>query len=247
MLTKITGNMLTAREHQASIAFKRQVSSLIRFTAAPLAIAGCVGISLPSTAITLPTTYRNDFRVCAGRLLRSGVASAAAATACAGSLRPNDLALCVERIERQTDIAAEDALGNCRQVRRPLELARCVVGISRNTQNQAVPGVLDYCGRSLLPIRFGECVVGLRREIELDPTQAMETCISASDRPLQFSPNFIPASQVPPLQPGSTPSVNPDLTPKVEPNLTPTTPQNQTPQAEPTTPAPTAPANPGGV
>lgn len=234
MLTKTTGDMPTTRKNTPSIAAQRveNMSSLIRTAAAPLVIAGWLGMSFPSAAITLPTSYRNQYRVCAGRLLRSGISAEAVAATCARALRPNDVARCVERIDRQTDIAAEDALVTCRQVRRPIELASCVVGINRYTKEQAAPGVLDYCGRSLLPVNFAECVVGLRREIEFDPTQAMETCISASDRISEFSPNFIPSSQTP-VQPATTPTVPPDQTPSVAPS-TPTDPQN-------------APANPGGV
>ena len=44
------------------------------------------------------------------------------------------------------------------------------------------PDKLNYCRLSLLPVRFAECVVGLRREIDVTPTQAMNTCIDGSDR-----------------------------------------------------------------
>ncbi|MEO0969346.1 MAG: hypothetical protein AAFX80_13715, partial [Cyanobacteria bacterium J06639_18] len=71
---------------------------------------------------------------------------------------------------------------------RPQELASCVVGISRNSKESADPEVLSFCDRSLLPVRFAQCVVGLRSEIDLVPTQAMETCIDASDPITNISP-----------------------------------------------------------
>lgn len=226
---------------------ERTVSNSIRFAATQLAVAGWLAMTLPSTAATVPSSYRNDFRSCAGRLVSVGISANEAATACAQSLRPRDLSICVAEIERRTELAAADALATCRQVRRPNELATCVVGISRNSQEEAVPGVLGYCGRSLLPERFAECVVGLRREIEVAPTQAMESCISAND-PLtgDFLPNFVPGNQTPVQPAPPTPNVPRDLTP-LEPDApAPTGPGNQTPSGG-QTPAPTAPADPGGV
>lgn len=204
----------------------------IRLAASLLAVAGSLGLSLPSLAVDdIPTTrYQNAYRNCAGRLVQAGVSGEAAASACAGTLFPPDLARCVVRIEERTEIAAADALATCRLVRRPVELARCVVGISGTSEGQPVPGLLDYCGRSLLPARFAECVVGLRGEVEIAPAQAMETCISASDRPIAFDPTFIPQGQLQqqPVQTSpSAPSVPPMLTPPIE-----------------STPAPTAPVNP---
>ena len=225
---------------------QRSMTSLTRLTASVLAVAGWVGLSLPSSAADdIPTApYRNAYRVCAGRLVRVGVSAEAAATACSGALYPPDLARCVVRIDEQTEIAAAEALATCRLVRRPIDLARCVVGISDTAEGQQTPGVLNYCGRSLLPARFAECVVGLNRQIELAPTQAMETCISASDRPLSFDPTFIPQGQLQQpsvVEPAPTlPNVSPQLAPKVEPTL----PENQTSPGQQSTPAPTAPANP---
>jgi hypothetical protein len=247
------GDMPSAREKRECLRHgftKHSVcrSSSIRFGATQLAVVGWLAMSLPSTAATIPSSYRNDFRSCTGRLMSVGISSDAAATACAESLRPRDLSMCVARIERQTEIPAGDALATCRQVRRPNELANCVVGISRNSQEEAIPGVLNYCGRSLLPERFAECVVGLRREIDAAPTQAMQTCIDARDRLSgDFLPNFVPGNQTPPVQPPPpTPSVPRDLTPLEPDPPTPTVPQNQTPSVQPNL-APTAPANPGGV
>ena len=248
--------MPTAREKR-----ERTVSGSIRFAATQLAVAGWLAMSLPSTAANIPSSYRNTFRGCTGRLLSVGISSEEAATVCAGALRPTDVSRCVVEIKKETTLAAEDALSTCRQDRRPNEVARCVVGISRNSGQEAVPGVLDYCGRrSLLPVRFAECVVGLRREIEISPTQAMDTCINESDQISEFSPNFVPANQTPVQPAPPTPTVPGDPTPLAPSTPAPTGPQNQTPQQTPAqtgpqnqtpsvqpTPAPTTPANPGGA
>ncbi|MBD6619652.1 hypothetical protein FNW02_28480 [Komarekiella sp. 'clone 1'] len=159
----------------------KQGGSASRILTAPvLAVAGWLTMILPSMAVT--ASYSNDYRVCAARLLSVGVTAQAASQGCATALRPRDLASCVVKIERQTQIAAADALSSCGQARRPNDLASCVVGISQNTQEAINPAVLTYCGRSLLPVTYAQCVVGLRSEIEeLTPAQALDTCIDASD------------------------------------------------------------------
>ena len=233
------GDMHTERER------KRIVSGLIRIAASQVAIVGWLAMTLPSTAASIPTSYRNTFRGCSGRLVSVGISSQDAATACAGALRPTEVSRCVVQIKQQTAIAAEDALSTCRQDRRPNEVAKCVVGISRNSEE--IAGVLDYCGRrSLLPVRFAECVVGLRREIEISPTQAMDSCIDEGEEISEFAPNFVPANQTPVKPAPATPSVSGDPTPLAPSTPAPIAPQNQTPSVQPT-PAPTAPANPGRV
>lgn len=232
------GDMPTARQKR-----ERTVSDLICFAATRLAVAGWLAMTLPSTAAIVPSSYRNDFRGCAGRLLSIGISSDAAANACAGALRPKDVSRCVLRIHQQTAIAAQDVLSACTQVRRPNDLSRCVIGISSNSRQEAVPGVLDYCRRSLLPVNFAECVVGLRREIDVAPTQAMESCINASDRPSNFSPSFVPQNQRPVVQPGSTPAVPTDQPPQGRPAPLQNVPGNQTPQGQPT-PTPSTPSVP---
>jgi hypothetical protein len=170
-------------------------SRAINAIAPILAIAGWLGMTLPSIALT--TSSVNDFRVCAGRLRGLEISVEAVSQACATALRPRDLSACVTRIQRQTQFAATDALSSCRQARRPQELAACVVGISRNTPQEALtPAVLNYCGRSLLPLTFGQCVVGLRAEIDITPAQAMDTCIDARDRI-----SSIPSGSTPPTTP----------------------------------------------
>lgn len=138
---------------------------------------------LPATAVTtIPASYRNEYRFCAARLLALNISATAVSSACSTALNPRRLSTCVYDIQRRTNISAIDALPSCRQVRQPNELASCVVGISVNSQEETIPEVLDYCRRSLLPVKFAECVVGLRQEIDVPPTQAMDSCIDASDR-----------------------------------------------------------------
>lgn len=235
MLARRKGNMPTADQK-----YKR-TSDLLCFTATGLIIAGLAMV--PSTAATIPSSYRNQYRGCAGRLLSVGISPQSAASACAEALRPKDLSRCVVEIEQETAIAAEDALSTCRQVRRPNELASCVVGISRNSQDDAIPSVLNYCGRSLLPERFAECVVGLRVEADFAPTDAMDTCISAGDQLGNVDPNFIPENRTPLSNPNSAPTDSQNQTPLIQP--APATPDVSplTPQVEPL--APTTPDNAG--
>lgn len=218
--------MPTAREKR-----DRTLPRFLR-AASYLAIAGYLAMPLPSAAqiIRTSSTFRlsnqKDFRRCAARLLNVGISPEATANACAQSLRPQNLSTCVFDIERRTAIAAEDALSTCRQVRRPNELSKCVVDISRNSQDESVPNVLNYCGRSLLPELFANCVVGLRREVDLAPTQAMDTCISTSDRlpPRDFSPTFIPQNGTPPIQPTLSPQTGTPPNEITPPRNTPATP-----------------------
>lgn len=232
--------------------FSKRSGSILLFTATQL-VASWLIMSLPIAAATIPSSYRNQFRGCTGRLLSVGISAEAGASACAEALRPTDLSRCVTEIERQTEIAAEDALSSCRQVRRPDELASCVVGINRN-QEEAIPSVINYCGRSLLPKRFAECVVGLRIEADFASTDAMETCIDASDRFSDVAPNFVPGNLTPLDQPNSAPTEPQNQTPLIQPApSTPTVPQDSTPLFEPDptptepeqTPAPNTFINPG--
>ena len=202
MLTR-TSDMPKVRERQVI------VSGLMRLTTVQLAVAGWCLAAVPSMAATTPTSYANQYRSCTGRLASVDVSAEAAATACAGALNPVDLSKCVSRIKGQTTLAADEALSYCGQVRRPIELSNCVVGISRNSERAAARSVLDYCGRSLLPENFAECVVGLNREIDIAPNQALDSCISATDRlpSRDFSPTFVPQNGSPPILPTGTPSV----------------------------------------
>lgn len=226
MLRKVTDNL-----HASPTTRRITAGSKIYLVAGSLAIAGWIGSNFPATGAEIVTdSLRNGYRACTERMLDAEVSPEAAARACAGALYPKDVARCVTRIDGQTEISVQDALATCTQARRPVELSRCVVGISENSDGQPTPGILDFCGRSLLPIRYAECVVGLRREInDLAPTQAMETCISAGDRPLEFAPNFIPQGQL--QQPVQSPALTAPATPEQ------TAPAPDAPAPDPTTPA----------
>jgi hypothetical protein len=173
-----------------------------------LAIAGLVAVALPSEAFTSSRSRTNprasDYRSCTSGLTGAGLASLDAANACADALYPRDLERCVTRIDSNTEIAATDALENCVKVRRPVELAECVTDIDGLDGSAAGLNVLDYCRRSLLPLRFSACVVGLSNEGESTTDTALESCISAGNRPDDVLPSFIPAGepvQLDPLEP----------------------------------------------
>ncbi|BAZ38915.1 hypothetical protein NIES4101_48600 [Calothrix sp. NIES-4101] len=165
-----------------------------------LGISGCLGmtLTLPSLpAIAQVSYWGNDYRACAGRLLRLGINAEEAAQACAQVLRPREFSTCVTRIQKQTQIAATDILPSCRLARRPDDLGTCVVGISASKKEAFDPSILNYCNRSLLPVRFAQCVVGLRSEVDFSALQAMDTCIDGSDKLGGLLPSFIPANQTP--------------------------------------------------
>lgn len=174
---------------------------LIAFCSTPLGTL-LLNVAIPSTAMA--ATAKNDFRICTSELVRARVSPDAAADACSATLYPKDLAVCVYKINQETNIAAADALPWCAAVRRPRELAICVVNINTRTQGTASEAVLENCRRSLLPIRYAECVVGLNRGIDFSANQAMAYCIDGSDRPRAFYPPT-PAFQNPQSDPVNIP------------------------------------------
>ncbi|MFN6569451.1 hypothetical protein [Dendronalium sp. ChiSLP03b] len=202
---------------QSNFASRMFTNKVIRLTVPILTVAGWLAAIAPVLAIT--ASYSNDYRVCAGRILREeeGVTQQSVSQACAQALRPRELADCVVNIKKNTKIVAADALAYCSEARRPRDYGICVVGISNNTEEAFNPATLDYCRRSLLPVRFAQCVVGLRSEIkDLPPTQALDTCIDGSDRigglpasstllPTQRSTEFSPTFETSPIpaNPGS--------------------------------------------
>lgn len=208
-------------------------SSLLRLAAAPLALSGLFAASLPATAAS--GEYRNipigdtqrDYQTCASSLSNAGLAPADIAAACSAALYPKTLSECVIKISRDTTISAENALSGCRRVRRPSDMATCVVNISRNgsSTETVLTDVLDNCRRSLLPVRFSNCVVGIQKGVTLSTTEAMTSCISSTDRPRDFLPNFIPAGSEIPLptngvtvpSPGSTSPFNSSPSPGISP------------------------------
>lgn len=177
-----------AGNSQGSSALGIFESKRMDLTTPVLAIVGFLAIMIPVPSMAVAVSNANDYRVCTAQLLDLGLTQQAASRGCAKALRPRELSGCVVRINQQTQISAVDALSSCEQARRPQDLSTCVVGISRNTQESVRTTVLNYCLRSLLPERFAQCVVGLRTVIDIAPTQAMDTCIDASDRVSGFSP-----------------------------------------------------------
>ncbi|WP_071191971.1 hypothetical protein [Trichormus sp. NMC-1] len=188
--------MLTTKKEIRSFQNHKSNRTLRILTAPVLAVAGLLTTILPSIAVT--DSYKNDYRVCAAKLLSVGVTPQAASQGCAETLRPKELSTCVAQIKKQTQINPADALNSCNQARRPEDLAACVVGISKSTQEAVNPAALAYCGRSLLPVTFAQCVVGLRKEIDITPIQALDTCIDATDRAISIGagsttpPRFTP-------------------------------------------------------
>ncbi|TAF07107.1 MAG: hypothetical protein EAZ77_10750 [Nostocales cyanobacterium] len=174
------------------------------FTVPVVTVVGLLTSMLPSQAVI--DTYGNDYRSCAGRLVSVGVTAEAAAEGCATALRPRDLSSCVATIKKQTTIDPAVALKSCRQARNPNDIATCVVGISKNTNNAINPDVLSYCGRSLLPVTFANCVVGLRKELDLAPTQALDTCIDSSNRSVGIGAGSTPMEFAPRVETAPMPS-----------------------------------------
>jgi hypothetical protein len=206
---------------------RHSISSLIRLTTAPLAIAGLLAIGLPLQ----PAAARqsNDYQTCAAALRDSGIAEAQVASGCSAALRPAELATCVSEIEGQTALEAAAVLSGCRRVRRPLELSTCVVSINPG-EGAVATEVLDHCRRSLLPIRFSECVVGLVGEINYNTNRAMKSCIAATDPEPDGLPTVPDGLPVTPSESVPTPEVTtpepitPQVTPSPAPELVPSTP-----------------------
>jgi len=207
---------------------QRQIKSSIYWISPVLAAFGLLGMSLPSTAVT--ATYDNDYRACAGRLKSVGVSVETSASSCADALRPQDLAGCVVKIKKQTQLATNEILSGCTQARRPIDLSSCVAGISYYTKELANPAVLGYCRRSLLPAQFAQCVVGIRRELDFASNQALDACSNAGERAANYLPSFVPvgasSGQVSPYVPTTPAPGNPGSdqppnlnTPQVNPSV----------------------------
>lgn len=172
---------------------RSNLSRPLRLSATPLAML-LFTVAVPSNPAA--AIHNNDYELCASQLVRANVLPEIAADACAATIYPKDLTVCVYKINQQTNIAAADAVGTCRQVRRPRDLATCVININNHTQGAASEDILENCRRSLLPVSFSECVVGINRETNFSASQSMTTCIDGSDRPRAFYPP-VPAPQNP--------------------------------------------------
>lgn len=151
-----------------------------------------VGLPTPSAQANFWWINTNEYEECAADLVGLDLTEAAIADACASALHPDSLSACVTRISKETAVIPAKALAGCRRDRRPEDMAECVVDIDQNTDGQYGDAALDYCRRSLLPISFSDCVVGLRSEIDvLEPLPAMDVCIAADDRPVEYLPDFV--------------------------------------------------------
>jgi hypothetical protein len=175
--------MLNNRKKMGNISNFDSILAASAFT-----IIGLLINIVPSQAFSdndsgVSDTYRaNDYRVCAARLLKAGVAPSRIAETCPAVIRPSEFSNCVGAIRKRTQLPAEDTVNACRKSRRPEDLATCVVSISKHTNQADDPAVLASCSRSLLPISFGQCVVGLPREINLTPAQSLDSCNGTGDR-----------------------------------------------------------------
>ena len=153
----------------------------------------------------------NQFSACISQIVGTGVSPEDAATACSEALIPKELSRCVVMIKSKTPIDGNLALQACFQVRRPIDLGNCVVDIHRaaplfaanspkqtETETAKEPDklgisrqILDSCRQSLLPGRFSECVIAVSRDVDKNnPSQALQTCLSAEDFPRDLFPSY---------------------------------------------------------
>ena len=153
----------------------------------------------------------NQFSACISQIVRTGVSPQDAASACSEALIPKELSRCVVMIKSKTPIDGNLALQACFQVRRPIDLGNCVVDIHRaaplfaanslkqtETETAKEPDklgistqILDSCRQSLLPGRFSECVIAVSRGVDKNnPSQALQTCLSAEDFPRDLFPSY---------------------------------------------------------
>ncbi|MCA2940467.1 MAG: hypothetical protein IM319_15445 [Microcystis sp. M113S1] len=153
----------------------------------------------------------NQFSACISQIVRTGVSPQDAATACSEALIPKELSRCVAMIKSKTPINGNLALQACFQVRRPIDLGNCVVDIHRaaplfaanspkqtETETAKEPDklgistqILDSCRQSLLPGRFSQCVIAVSRDVDKNnPSQALQTCLSAEDFPRDLFPSY---------------------------------------------------------
>jgi hypothetical protein len=140
------------------------------------------------------------YQTCARDLDKAGIKGNTAATACSEVVRPEELGTCVEQITTLQKADPSVTLKACTQVRRPVELGICVTEVRRQDKNAPLNETIESCRRSLLPAQYGGCVVGLNRKpLQLATKDGLNTCIDASDRPMDLRPNFVPIDRLPSL------------------------------------------------
>ncbi|MEM9245928.1 MAG: hypothetical protein AAGA67_09340 [Cyanobacteria bacterium P01_F01_bin.153] len=178
----------------------QKFSQSLRKIARPLSVLGAIALALPTsmgtaepasaeTIIGIP----HDVRRCVQRLNNyTDLTPELIADTCAYSWDANAVSRCVQTIERHTSISANDALNACRKTRRPKGVSRCVREISQidNNSQRITEASLGYCHRSLLPQRFADCTTALVNQLEIDPAEAMDTCIDGRDRPRDLYPGY---------------------------------------------------------
>lgn len=156
--------------------------------------------------------FRNPedaYKLCGERLSAANIEKDLAAQACAEVLHPDHLGTCVLDITAR-EVNALTTLSACRRVRRPLELVTCVGDINAQDATANLPTVLEACRRSLMPERYGKCVVGLAKSLEVATVPGLNTCIDASDRPVDVLSTFIPLESLPRMEGFGSPSAAPE-------------------------------------
>jgi hypothetical protein len=96
-----------------------------------LTFIGFLSPALLNLVMPSPVKADNQFDICLREIVNSGISVEQADTACADALIPKELSFCVEKISKETQIEALDALKNCYRVRRPVDMAYCVVDIDK--------------------------------------------------------------------------------------------------------------------
>lgn len=157
----------------------------------------------------------NQFSVCITEIARYGVSEQDASIACSNALIPKELSQCVRMIgdaTRRTPIDGNDSLRACYQVRRPIDLGNCVADVYNALPDLTVIEASEYeeieveevdynkanlskllnsCRLSLRPGFYSECVIAAALEVpEMNPEEAMETCLAAQDFPRDLFPEY---------------------------------------------------------
>lgn len=178
------------------------ITRLIAAISLPVGLLATTISSRPAFASNFDNFNEERFDRCLVQMLKSRISERDAGAACADALNPEELSTCVRKIEIGTPVVPQEALKACFRVRRPEDLANCVVDIhdgikdrdkeiDTTTLIENSSLALDYCRRSVLPARYSKCVLALNFEFtDAEPSEAMETCISAEDFPRQLFPEL---------------------------------------------------------
>lgn len=110
-------------------------NSLIRMLRLGTAVLVPTGLALLSFPPSTKAAW-NPFEICSLELIEENINAEEAALACAEAIEPEDLSLCVLKINGLTSVDAKSALRACFRDRRPLEMAECVVDITQEVEEQ---------------------------------------------------------------------------------------------------------------